>query len=334
MQNAGFLHHETETLIKKFSQKKILVIGDLTLDEFITGTAERISREAPVPVIRYETTRRVPGGAANTVYNLHKLGAKVIPCGITGNDPEGKALLEIFEQEKIDTNLVFLVPGRRTITKTRISAHSRQSVTQQIVRIDKKPDSAIPEEVLSQICKQLPAALAECDAVICSDYGDGIFTKAIIELLLGHPLVIVDAQQHLARFRGATLFTPNVPEAALATGLAINNEESLIQAGLQLMNTLASEYLLITRGEEGMTLFERKPAHPEIHHIQPFNKTEVYDVTGAGDTVVAVLGLALSAGAPPLLAAQLSNIAAGLVVKKNGTATVTPEEILQAMYAV
>ncbi len=333
MQNAGFHPSEIESLFNNFSQKRILVIGDLTLDEFITGTAERISREAPVPIIRYESTRSVPGGAANTIYNLHKLGAKVVPVGVIGDDPEGKTLLEIFRQEGMETNMVFIIPGRQTITKSRISAHSRQSVTQQIVRIDKKPEMSIPDEVLSELCIKLPSLLSQCDAVICSDYGDGIFTKAIIETLLTYPLVIVDAQQQLERFSGATLFTPNVPEAALATGILIQDEESLIRAGLQLMQNLSSKYLLITRGEEGMTLFDKSSGAREIQHIAPFNKTEVFDVTGAGDTVVAVFGLALTAGASPFLAAHLSNIAAGIVVRKTGTATVSPSEILQAFYS-
>ena len=208
-----FQEEEIKNLFRRFSQRKILVIGDFALDEFITGTAERISREAPIPIIRYESTQSLPGGAANTIYNLAALGAKVVPIGVIGADKEGHTLLNIFERIELGTELVFLVPNRQTVTKTRISAHAQQSVTQQIVRLDKKPDTPIPESILAQILAILPSVLRECDAVICSDYGDGIFTPAIIEAILQHRLVIVDAQKDLQRFKGATLFTPNAPEA-------------------------------------------------------------------------------------------------------------------------
>ncbi len=322
---------EFQDFAARFPSVNTLVIGDLALDEFISGMTERISREAPVPIIRYHSIKRVPGGAGNTTFNLKKLGAKVSPLGIIGEDTEGVELMNLFRLADIETELVFSISERQTTTKTRISAHSRQSVTQQIVRIDKKNDSPPPDFVIHKICSLLPDILSKFDVVICSDYGDGIFAEEVIKIVLTHPFVIVDAQKNLRRFRGAKVFTPNVPEAVLASGLDISNEAELVLAAEKLIDELQAEHLLITRGEDGMSLFEKKEETIQHHYIPPFNRTEVFDVTGAGDTVVSVFSLMLASGASPLAAAQASNIAAGLVVRKTGTATVSIAEIIAAI---
>lgn len=315
-------------LLESLNQARVLVVGDLTLDEFLTGQVERISREAPVLIIRHENTRQVPGGGANAVYNLAKLGAKVKVAGLIGKDDQGQALRRIFEAAEIDTTGMLLDPIRPTVTKTRISGHSRQSVTQQIVRVDRKSDDLPEPELQLQLAEYIRSQLGTVDAVVCSDYGDGVFTPPVIEAVLSHPRTIVDAQSELQRYAGATLFTPNLPEAEKAVGYAIASPQTLRQAGQDLLNLTQAQQILITRGEQGMSLFDRTG---EEHHIPAFNRTEVFDVTGAGDTVVTALTLSLCAGASVWEAAVLGNLAASIVVRQFGTATTTSEEMKTAL---
>ena len=202
----------------RFSQARILVVGDLTLDEFLTGQVERISREAPVLIIRHENTRQVPGGGANAVYNLAKLGAQGKGAGFVGKDIQGQALRDIFEAAGIDTQGMLIDADRPTVTKTRISGHARQSVTQQIVRVDRKSDELPDLDLQLQLAEYIRQQLPTVDAVVCSDYGDGVLTAPVIEAALGHRQVIVDTQKDLQRFAGATIFTPNLPEAEQAVG--------------------------------------------------------------------------------------------------------------------
>ncbi|MBE9229591.1 bifunctional hydroxymethylpyrimidine kinase/phosphomethylpyrimidine kinase [Phormidium sp. LEGE 05292] len=317
------------SFIDNFHQVKVLVVGDLTLDEFLTGQVERVSREAPVLIIRHEHTRQVPGGGANAVYNLAKLGAQVKVVGLLGDDDQGQALRRIFAAAEIDTSGIFLELHRPTVTKTRISGHARQSVTQQIVRVDRKSDD-LPEESLQlQLADYIRSQVGKVDVVVCSDYGDGVFTPPVIAAALTHPLTIVDTQQNLQRFAGATLFTPNLPEAEKAVGYSISSPENLAQAGKDLLRLTQAQQILITRGEFGMSLFERNGL--TASHIPAFNRTDVYDVTGAGDTVVAALTLSLCAGASIWEAAILGNLAASIVIRKFGTSTTTPGEIKSAL---
>ncbi len=322
-------------LLDLFSGKEILVIGDLTLDEFLTGQVERISREAPVLILRHETTKQIPGGGANAVYNLAKLGAKVKVVGLLGKDSQGEALLKIFDQASIDTSGIIISDSRPTVTKTRIAGHARQSVTQQIVRVDRKSDILPEREIQMQLAQKIQEKLKEVEAVVCSDYGDGIFTQPVINAALSHHRVIVDTQKELPRYAKAALFTPNLPEAEKAVGYAITDASSLQKAGEDLLNLTKAEKILITRGEEGMSLFEKMsdPSQNWIktQHIPAFNHTDVFDVTGAGDTVVAALTLGLCAGASFWEAAVLGNLAASIVVRRFGTATTTIEEIQEAL---
>lgn len=312
-----------EELLQQFISQPILVIGDLTLDEFMTGEVERISREAPVVILRHEETKQIPGGGANAVYNLAKLGAQVRVVGIIGKDAQGEALLGLFQEAGIDTGGILTVADRPTVTKTRIAGHARQSVTQQIVRVDRKSD-AIPsldtQEALADLIRQQRQGVR---AIVCSDYGDGVFTTPVIAAALEQDLVIVDTQKQLQRYRQATLFTPNLPEAEAAVGYAITDEISLQQGGEDLLQLTKADHILITRGEAGMSLFTKTPTAVTCEHIPAFNRTDVFDVTGAGDTVVAALTLALAAGASAWEASVLGNLAASLVVRQFGTATTT-----------
>lgn len=325
-------------LIDRFHEATILVVGDLTLDEFLTGQVERLSREAPVLIIRHETTRQVPGGGANAVYNFAKLGARVKAVGLLGVDDQGKALRSIFEGAGIDMQGIFLDSDRPTVTKTRISGHARQSVTQQIVRIDRKSDQLPPESLQRQLADYIQQQIGTVDAVVCSDYGDGTLTQPVIAAALAHSLSIVDAQTKLDRYKGATVFTPNLPEAEQAVGYSLVSPSGdvadlsqLQQGGRDLLQVTQAKQMLITRGEDGMSLFDRDGTQ---HHIPAFNRTDVFDVTGAGDTVVAGFTLGLTAGATTWEATVLGNLAASIVVRQFGTTTTTPGEMKAALQAL
>ncbi len=324
---------ELQALIDRFAGRRILAVGDLTLDEFLTGQVERPSREAPVLIIRHEHTRQIPGGGANAIYNLAKLGAQVTAVGLVGSDDQGKALRQIFQAAGIDTSGVLVDPHRPTVTKTRISAHARQSVTQQIVRLDRKSDEAAAPELQAQLAEFIAAHLPQAEAVVCSDYGDGVLSAPVIRACLAHARVLVDAQSGLERYAGATVFTPNLPEAEQAAGYAIRSAADLTRAAAELLALTQAQRLLITRGEEGMSLFGPMATAGELPHwhLPAFNRTDVFDVTGAGDTVVAALTLGLCAGGSFEQATVLGNLAASLVVRQFGTATTTATELKAAL---
>ncbi len=318
-------------LIDSMKRSRVLVIGDLTLDEFLTGQVERISREAPVLILRHEYTRQIPGGGANAIYNLAKLGAKVKVAGLLGKDSQGETLRNVLEAAGIDTRGILIERDRPTVTKTRIAGHARQSVTQQIVRVDRKSDQLPHPDLQTQLAEYVQNQLATSDAVVCSDYGDGVLTESVIKAGLSHSRVIVDTQKDLQRFAGATLFTPNIPEAEQAVGYSIKDDFSLDRAGRDLLKLTQAKQILITRGEEGMSLFERTGEEVETSHVPAFNRTDVFDVTGAGDTVVAALTLSLCEGASFWEAAVLGNLAASIVVRQFGTATTTTDEMKEAL---
>lgn len=324
-------------LIDRFSHARVLVVGDIALDEFITGRTERISREAPVLIIRHEYTHQIPGGGANAVYNLAKLGAQVKAVGLVGNDEQAKAICQIFAIAGVDTQGIFLDPDRPTVTKTRISGHSRQSVTQQIVRVDRKSDELPRPELQQKLADYIQQQIGTVDAVVCSDYGDGTLMPKVIKAALSHPLNVVDSQKFIKRYVGATIFTPNVPEAEQTVGyplvnLSGNADPALIyRAGQDLLEMTQAQQILITRGEDGMSLFDR---NGNEDHIPAFNRTDVFDVTGAGDTVVAALTLALTQEATFWEAAVLGNLAASIVVRQFGTTTTNQLEMKAALQAL
>jgi len=319
------------SFLDKFQEARVLVIGDLTVDEFLTGRVERVSREAPVLILRHEQTQQIPGGGANAIYNLAKLGAQVKAVGLVGKDDQGQALQRMFAEAGVDNQGIFLDPARPTVTKTRISGHARQSVTQQIVRVDRKSDHPPDPELQWQLADYVQQQIGQVDAVVCSDYGEGVLSQAVIAAALAHPLTIVDAQKGLQRYQGATLFTPNLPEAEQTVGYSITTPQSLQLAGRDLLNLTKAKFMLITRGEAGMTLFEQDGRD---RTIPAFNRTDVFDVTGAGDTVVAALTLAMIAGASCWEAAILGNLAASIVVRQFGTATTTIDEIKGALHTL
>lgn len=317
---------QLNSLIHRFDQHRILVVGDLTLDEFLTGQVERISREAPVLIIRHEQTQQVPGGGANAVYNFAKLGAEIIAVGLVGDDDQGQALKSILAAAGVNTSGIFTDPARPTVTKTRIAGHARQSVTQQIVRVDRKSDTPPSEALQGQLAEFISNHIAEVDAVVCSDYGEGVMMPPVITAALKHNLVVVDAQKSLHHYQGATIFTPNLPEAELAVGYPIT--DNLAAAAGDLLKLTNAQQVLITCGEDGMSLFGRDGT---TEHIPAFNRTQVFDVTGAGDTVVAGLTLALIGGASFWQAAVLGNLAASIVVRQFGTTTTSQAEMLTAL---
>jgi rfaE bifunctional protein kinase chain/domain len=322
-------------LMNKFSQVRVLVVGDLTLDEFLTGQVERLSREAPVLILRHEHTQQIPGGGANAVYNLAKLNGHVQVAGLVGEDIQGQVLSNIFQQAGVDITGIFAEGDRPTVTKTRISGHARQSVTQQIVRVDRKSDDLPNINLQLQLAAYIKQQIAQVDAVVCSDYGDGVLTPPVIQAAIAHKLTIVDTQKDLDRFAGATLFTPNLPEAELAVGYAINSADQLTKAGRDLLKLTQAQLILITRGDEGMSLFSHTAdGQMTEQHIPAFNRTDVYDVTGAGDTVVAGMTLALGLGASPWEAAVLGNLAASIVVRHFGTATTNITEMQTALHTL
>ncbi|MGF1536580.1 MAG: bifunctional heptose 7-phosphate kinase/heptose 1-phosphate adenyltransferase [Elainellaceae cyanobacterium] len=317
-------------LINSFHQARILVAGDITLDEFVTGSVERLSREAPVLILRHESTRQIPGGGANAVYNIAKLGGQVKVVGLVGDDAQGLAIRRIFTEAGIDTAGLLLDRDRPTVTKSRISGHARQSVTQQIVRVDRKSDDPPAPNLQQALADYAEAQQGTVDTAVCSDYGDGVLSAPVIQAMLGFSRVVVDAQSDLHRYPGATVFTPNLPEAEKAVGYGITTPELLQRAGEDLLALTKAEKMLITRGEEGMSLFE---GGSQLH-IPAFNRTDVFDVTGAGDTVVAGLSLSLSVGASPWEAIVLGNLAASLVVRQFGTATTSAAEMKAALAAL
>ncbi|MGA1846022.1 D-glycero-beta-D-manno-heptose-7-phosphate kinase [Deferribacter abyssi] len=308
------------SLIDRFKKLKILVIGDLMLDIFIYGTVERISPEAPVPVVDVKEEVLMPGGAANVAVNLKALGVDVFLCGIVGKDNNGNILEQLLVERGVNNH--FLIDdGRMTSTKTRIVAHS-----QQMVRFDKEEKHKLRKKDTKRIIDYLKDVKDDLDAIIVSDYGKGVITKYLIEQLVENfsdKIITVDPKiENFYYYRKVTSLTPNNKEASQATNIKIEDEDSLIKCGQYILSKLEAESLLITRGAEGMTVF----LNDEFRHIPAVAK-EVYDVTGAGDTVISVFTSALAAGGNFVDAAILSNAAAGIVVGKVGTATTTTDEL-------
>lgn len=320
-------------LTRGFAETRVLVVGDLIADEFLTGQVGRISREAPVLILYHQQTDVVPGGAANAAANMASLGCQVQVIGLFGDDPSGAALAKSLNDRGIDTSGVVVDPSRPTTTKTRISASSQQSVTQQIVRVDRESREPITPEIEARVFASLEEKIPLVDGVLISEYGNGLLTPGVIARILevakAHgKLVTVDAQCDLRTFPGVAAVTPNQPEAETNVGFAITDEASLREAGRILLAETGAQNVLITRGAHGIALFE---ASGRLSQVPAFNRTEVFDVTGAGDTVVGTLTLALAGGASPLEATLLANLAASVVVRRFGTATTTVAELSDAL---
>lgn len=321
-------------LIKKIGESKILVIGDLALDEMVYGDTERISREAPVLILQHTHTKFILGGASNAAHNVSEInGGKVSVIGIIGDDYQANDLKNAFKEANIDCSSLIVDKCRKTITKTRISGSCSHSITQQIVRIDRQTNAPISKETEAKMITEIEKLVPLHDAVILSDYHIGTLTdnviKAVVDIAKKYDKkVIVDAQRDLGRYKGITSMTPNLPDTQKYVGLYLNNKEDFLKAGNRLLNETGADAILITCGADGMVVVEPENKYT---HIPVFNKAEVFDVTGAGDTVTAVYTLALAAGAEPVYAAIIGNIAAGVVVKQFGCATTSIDEILDSV---
>ncbi|MCR5265297.1 MAG: bifunctional hydroxymethylpyrimidine kinase/phosphomethylpyrimidine kinase [Cyanobacteria bacterium RUI128] len=316
---------------KGLANAKILVVGDLALDEMVYGDTERISREAPVLILRHTHTNLILGAASNAAHNVATInGGKVGVVGIVGDDYQANDLRKAFEDAGIDCSALVVDNTRKTVTKTRISGSCFQSITQQIVRIDRQSSEPLSDETENKILDKLEKVIPDYDAVILSDYHIGTLTDKVIKKVIdicskSGKKVIVDGQKELQRYKGATTMTPNLPDTQKHVGFFIKSNDDMHKAGKRLLKDMDSEYVLITCGEEGMALVQK---NGQMIRIPVFNKSKVFDVTGAGDTVTALYGLALASGAEPVYAAILGNIAAGIVIKQFGCATTTIDELI------
>jgi rfaE bifunctional protein kinase chain/domain len=320
-------------LIDRIAGRRIAIAGDLIADEFIYGEIARVSREAPVLILNYDSTEVVPGGAGNAAANVAALGGSARVVGVAGRDETGRRMLATLKRRKVDIASVLRPAGHRTPTKTRILAGGIHSAKQQVVRIDRAADGAADDRTRAAFESRVLKAARGCDGLLLSDYGCGLVTPALLararRVLRRDAPVVVDTRYHLLQFRGMTACTPNESEVEQALGIRIgDNARMLEKAGRTLLRKTHAGAVLITRGSRGMALF--LPDTPTAH-IPIFGSDQISDVTGAGDTVIATLTLALSAGAGAEEAARLANYAGGLVVMKRGTATVSASELRYAI---
>jgi D-glycero-beta-D-manno-heptose-7-phosphate kinase len=322
--------------VEQFSSKTVVLLGDFVADKFEFGEISRVSREAPVLIIRHRETHLFPGGGANAANNLADLGAKVLPVTAVGDDANGDALIQYFSDKRVDVSGILCVKDRCTPTKTRFLAGWAHTVGQQVLRVDYEPQSPLPANAQKKLRQSFVFAIKHADALAISDYGFGIATPGLVgEVLAKHkkPLpVTLDARYQLHEYRraGITAATPNEAELEEQHHATIGqNLDVLGSSGLATLAAMKLNSLLVTRGRHGIALFEagQSPAH-----IPVFGSDQAVDVTGAGDTVLAAYTLALASGAPPLEAAHIANIAGGLVVMKRGTVTVTRGELLAAIH--
>jgi D-glycero-beta-D-manno-heptose-7-phosphate kinase len=316
--------------VLQFKGRRLLVLGDLMLDRFIWGTVQRISPEAPVPVVEIRRETTCLGGAANVAANIRSLGGRPVPIGLVGSDREGDELLREFKALGAPVSGLLVDRGRPTSVKTRIIAHH-----QQVCRADREDKSPLSAQVQERVVSCFLKALPRVDAVVVSDYAKGLVSPPLLRSVLpaarraGKVVCVDPKMQDLAAYRPATVITPNTHEAERAAGCPIRSAEDVVRAGRKILRDTGIQHLLITRGEEGMALIED---HGRVTHI-PTVASEVYDVTGAGDTVISTLALGLAVGLSILEAAVLSNIAAGIVVAKLGTASVSPDELISRIQA-
>ncbi|HEX3871867.1 MAG TPA: PfkB family carbohydrate kinase [Pirellulales bacterium] len=322
-------------IVRSFAELSIAVMADLVADEFIFGEIARVSREAPVLILKHRERTVVPGGGANAVMNLASLGVNVLPVGVVGDDEPGTLLLEAFREKKISVSGIHRLKHHPTTTKTRILAGMSHTSRQQVVRVDREPEPLgdMHPELLNLIDAAREYATAS-DGMLVSDYGYGAATPRLLTFVKSNGCLVnkpitVDSRYRILAYEGATAATPNEPEVEEALGIKIGHDDKkLFEAGERMLDELKLESLVITRGRDGMVAFERD-AKPAV--IPIFGSDQVVDVTGAGDTVIATYTAALAAGADTVDAARLANFAGGIVVMKRGTATVSNKELLAAI---
>lgn len=317
-------------IIENFSRAKVLVVGDIMIDHFIWGKVARISPEAPVPVVDVQTENLMLGGCANVLNNIHAIGGKVSGTGVVGADGMGDRVLNEFRKRRIDVGGIIVEQNRPTSVKTRIVAHG-----QQVVRFDRESRSPVETGSIDQIVSYVEKMRDNVGAIVISDYNKGVVTKDLLDgirrvMPRRELTVCVDPKRDdFSLYHGFDIITPNHQEACRAVGMEIRNEEELLQAGKILLERFDFKAALITRSDEGISLFEKN--NPIIHtHLHALAK-EVFDVTGAGDTVIGVFALSMAAGANFKEASVLANHAAGIVVGKVGTATVSQEELKKSL---
>ncbi len=317
-------------LIRSLSGRRVLVIGDLVADEYIYGRTARISREAPVLILKFVSRTVLPGGAGNAIMNVRSLGADPVPLGVVGDDEMGEALRTAFRNQGIDCSGMITISQRSTTVKTRILAGSLHTTRQQVIRVDKEEMGPLLKPVSKQLLERFEKLLPGVDAVLVSDYGYGVVGEEIKQRVgAGHDRpVVVDSRYDLLSFKRITIATPNEEEVIGVLDKTIETATELEVAGKELLHRLDCPALLVTRGSLGMSLFQRDGS---IVHIPVSGTDEIADVTGAGDTVAAVMATALAAGADFLTATHLANIAGGIVVMKRGTGIVHPEELIAVL---
>src|SRR5580693_9743950 len=321
--------------VDQFSSKTVVVLGDFVADEFQFGEISRVLREAPVLILRHRETHLVPGGGANAANNFAALGARVFPISAVGDDAAGDALIDYFRNKRVDVSGLLRVKGWTTPTKTRFLAGWAHTVGQQVLRVDREPQSPLPEAVHKKLQLKLQAKLRSAHALAVSDYGFGVAAPTLVRQAVSEqknaPPVTLDARHNLHGYAkaGITSATPNEAELEAVHHVSIGqNLSELTRCGATTLAEMKLRALLVTRGRHGMALFE--PGGRETQ-ISVYGSDQAVDVTGAGDTVLAAYTLALASGASPLEAAHIANISGGLVVMKRGTATITREELLAAI---
>ena len=321
-------------IVESFPNITITVLGDLVADEFVFGEISRVSREAPVLILKHRDRTVLPGGGANAANNLADLGVNVLPVGIVGDDEAGRLLLKYFRHKKIAVSGVLKDKSYTTVTKTRIVAGMTHTARQQVVRVDREPVEAPNSHLTRELYLAARNYAQASDALLVSDYGYGAATPAIVSTLrekgkIGSVPIILDSRYRMLQYAGVTAATPNEPEVEDALGVRIGQDwDKLLTAGEKLMAHMKLQSLVITRGRDGMVAFDRN--HKPVD-IPIFGSDQVADVTGAGDTVIASFTAALAAGATTEEAAQVANYAGGIVVMKRGTATVSRDELLHAI---
>ena len=322
-----------ESILKGFPKVKLLVVGDIMMDRSILGKVSRISPEAPVPVIIAEKEDFNLGGAANVAHNIRSLGGIVSLCGVVGDDENGQKLYKKMIEKGIQAQGIFFEPGRQTTVKTRIIAHHPHY--QQLVRVDRETTDRLNISTSRNLTKFLKDKIMDFDGIIISDYGKGLLTKKLIQTIIergkkSKRLIMVDPKlKNFFFYKGATVITPNTNEACEASRITVKDQSSVEKIGRNLLKRLKCNALVITQGEKGMTIFE---PHQEPYPVPTVAK-KVYDVTGAGDTVIGTMALALGTGPGVSVkdAASLANYAAGIVVGEVGTATVSKDELLKVI---
>ena len=315
-------------LPRVFARRRVLLVGDLVADHYIYGQTDRVSREAPVLIVRHEASEVKLGGGANVAANVRALSGKVTAVGVLGADEMGRALRGLFDEAEIELSAVS-ARGVETETKTRILAGGVNTTRQQMLRLDRGQRGPLPPKVRRQLVRRVEEAARDADVVVVSDYGAGVvgeeMREALRHLAAGGLPVCVDSRYGLASFTGVTVCKPNEPELQSLVGRPLRTEEELLQAGHEMVRQLDCQALLVTRGRHGMALFDAKGG---VDLVPVHGAKEAVDVTGAGDTVIAAFALGLAAGGSYGAAARLANVAGALAVQKLGTATVAREELM------